>query len=107
MNLTTYLSAKPNKFVLTKPQLNLIAKLDDMGVTIDPSVITVVNPMTGYFANVDPLIVVLINWVYDTYKSYHNGSMNYRGTKIAIGTFDRVRHLILDLDKESFRNFID
>jgi hypothetical protein len=108
MNLTTF--AETTDLRLTKPQMNLLAKLDAMGLSIDnpgnPAVVA--NPHTGYKAMLNPLVGTLSNFVYKVYSTYgYSGTMNYRGTKVAIGTFDRVRMLILSLDKQAYSDFID
>ena len=108
MNLTEYLASLPTLRKLTKPQTNLIVKLDEMGLNIRPSDVLVTNPTNGYTASVDPLIACLINWVYETYRSYGSASgMKFCETKVSVQTFDRVRMLILNLDSKAFRDFID
>jgi len=104
MNLTQY---SLNFKTLSKPQMNLLAKLDEMGVIVDMDNRSVTNPTNGYTEMLDPAIATLVRWVYKVYRTYDNGKMNYNGTKVAIAIFDRVRYLILDLDKQAFRNFID
>jgi len=106
MNLTDYIKTS-DKFKLTKPQLNLVTKLESMGVTVDPLEDCVTNPHTCQAGSVDPLIAVLIKWVYSVYATYRNGKMSYRGIKVTVDNFDRVRMLILSLDKTAYRNFID
>jgi len=112
MKLTDYATLNENTFSgkkLTKPQLNLLAKLDGMGVTVESNLPrVVVNQVSGYSAPLTSFIATLVEWVYETYASYNfSGAMNYRGTPVAIGTFDRVRHLILAVDSRAFSNFID
>lgn len=113
MNLTEYITSKP--FVkLSKPQMNLLAKLDAMGVEVvsftgEDRIIT--NPVNGYSEAVNPFIAALVNWVYKTYKNYDGlpggNGLQFGGTPVAIGTFDRVRMLILSIDSEAYSNFID
>ena len=113
MNLSTYAAIRSNEIngkKLTHPQLNLLTKLDATGAQIDPDndVGGVTNPTNGYCADVGPFIAALINWVYKTYATYgYDGSMSYRGKRVTIQLFDRTRYLILALDNEAFRNFID
>jgi hypothetical protein len=106
MNLTDYAT---EHLSLTKPQMNLLAKLDAMGVNIpDPTnLVLVSNPTSEYTAALNPLVAALINWVYEVYSTYQFGTMKYGRVKVAIGTFDRVRYLILALDKQAFSDFID
>lgn len=112
MNLTSYLSHVDNRVngkALRKPDMNLVAKLDAMGVEVtDTNTHVVVNPVSGFAAPLDPFIAVLVNWTYKVYSTYDlNGSMNYRGTKVAIGTYDRIRMLVLLLDSKAYSNFLD
>ena len=109
MNLTDYATRYPLGVKLSKPNMNLLFKLDDMGVEVgNPSEPRrIENPSSGYVGAVNPFIATLIEWVYETYASYGSGHMHWRGTKVAIGTFDRVRYLILTVNKNDFRDFID
>lgn len=112
MKLTGYLSHVDNRIngkALRKPDLNLIAKLDEMGVEL-ANVNIAVNPVTGYVAHTDLFIATLVNWtfmVYATYDPVAMTPMTFRGKKVNLQTWDRVRHLILSLDKEVYYNFID
>ena len=114
MNLTAYnalFSNTINGKKLTAPQINLFAKLDEMGVkvtAIPGATQRCTNPVNGFSDEICPPIAALIEWVYEVYSTYGNGgTMSFRGTKVAIGTFDRVRMLILNLDSEAYSNFID
>ncbi len=111
MNLTEYISSQGNKFngkKLTQSQLNLLAKLDEMGVTVSPDGIAT-NPVSGYQKSINPFIASLVNWVHETYSTYSwtVGTMHYNGNKVAINTFDRVKMLVLSLDDEAYSDFID
>ena len=117
MNLTTYLNSVGNKIngkALRKPDLNLVAKLDVMNTYLAPDdwategLIPATNPITGYTAMLNPFIAALINWTFKTYSTYDfTGRMSYKGTKVAIGTYDRVRYLVLALDANAYSNFLD
>lgn len=110
MNLSDYSTRYPLTKKLTKPQANLLFKLDDMGVDVgNPSEPRrVQNPVSGYTEALNPFIATLVEWVYRTYSTYDfSGGMNYKGTKVAIGTYDRVRMLVLSLDSEVYSNFLD
>ncbi len=107
MNLITAAAKEGHK--LTTAQTNLLLKLEKMGVSIDMNETGVAtNPHTGYSHDVGALVATLVAWVHDTYSTYgFSGTMNWNGTKVAIGTFDRVRMLILSLNKSAYRDFID
>jgi hypothetical protein len=107
MNLLTYATLRNgvvNGKKLTKPQLNLLGKLDAMGVELTSAQdVLVTNPHNGYSAMLPPFVATLVNWVYEVYY----GPMTYRGTTVALQTFDRTRYLILALDSKVFSDFID
>ena len=106
---THYVSTFTNR-KLTQPQLNLLVKLDEMGLRVIENAMSVYveNPQSGYSELLYPLVAALVQWVYETYNTYgRSGTMNYRGVKVAIGTFDRVKMLILSLDSKVYSNFID
>jgi hypothetical protein len=115
MNLTEYLNLKGNVIngkKLRPADLNLIAKLDAMGVggLISGYPLNVLNPISGFTAALDPFIGALINWTFKVYSSYdpmEGNSMRFNGTKVAIGTYDRVRMLVLSIDSKAFINFLD
>ncbi len=119
MKLTDFAALNNNKVngnTLRKPDLNLLAKLDAMNVEIsDPLPRVVTNHGSGFSGPLHPLIAVLVEWVYETHSTYDetystygwSGGMSYNGVKVSIGTFDRIRYLILALDKDAFSDFID
>jgi hypothetical protein len=114
MNLISFVSQNDGAIEkggkkLTQPQKNLLGKLDAMGVEMSsigsPRVVT--NNNSGYVGLLHPFIAALVEWVYEVYSTYHFGPMHYRRTSVSIQTFDRVRYLILALDNQAFRDFID
>ncbi len=111
MNLTQLAVAKNVK--LTKPQANLLAKLDELGIVVDdntPDMLTALNPITGYRADHSALVTYLIRLTYKLIQSYENSptyTMTFNGKKVSIQTYDRVKMLILALDPAAYRNFID
>jgi hypothetical protein len=119
MNLTDLLNNVGNRIngtTLRKPDLNLVAKLDAMGITLkmgdlqSDGLVFTRNPVSRNTAMLNPFISALINWTFEVYSSYDpmaGDPMNYRGTKVAIGTYDRVRMLVLSLDSEAYSNFLD
>lgn len=111
MNLTALAQAKNVK--LTKPQANLLAKLDSYGVVVSdhvPDTLPTVNPVTGYQAELPALVSCLVRLTYKLIQSYEASptyQMTFNGHKVAIGTYDRVKGLILALDSKAYMNFID
>lgn len=100
-----------NGKTLTKPQSNLVQKLvEKYGVQFSEQPLTAIvyNPCTGVRFAVDENIAVLVSFVHLSYRNYSElGRMQYFGKPVAIGTFDRVRYLILALDASTYSNVID
>lgn len=114
ITLTAYLAKHGNTVngkKLRQPDLNLVAKLDAMGVTVPEHAETVYteNPVSGHSAMLNPFLAMLVQWTFRVYATYDfdTGGMNYKGTKVAISTYDRVKGLILSLDGSVYSNFID
>ena len=111
MNLTQLAAAKNVK--LTSPQANLLAKLDSYGAVVSdqvPDTLRTVNPITGYAEELPALVSCLVRLTYKLAQSYEtspNYQMTFNGHKVAIGTYDRVKSLILSLNPSAYRNFID
>jgi len=111
MNLTALAIAKNVK--LTKPQMNLLAKLDELGIVISDTPadkLHINNPITGYSAEVSYLVGCLVNLAYKLIRSYEQSptyTMTFNGKKVSIQTYDRVKMLILALDPAAYRDFID
>jgi hypothetical protein len=111
MNLTQLAAAKNVK--LTKPQANLLAKLDSYGVLVPenlPDMISTFNPVSGHREELPTLVAYLVRIVYMLTMSYESSptyTMTFNGHKVAIGTFDRVKMLVLSLNSKAYSNFID
>ena len=111
-SLTAYLTNVGNVIngkKLRPADLNLVAKLDAMGIYLpEGELVPTQNQVNGYTELLNPFLSALIKWTYKTYSTYDfSGSMNYKGTKVAIGTYDRVRMLVLSLDGNVYSNFLD
>jgi len=110
MNLTEYLVKNGNKIngkTLSQPDQNLLKKLDDLGVVVSFSGYAE-NPITGFTDTLDLLVAALVRFSYKVYSTYDfSGGMNFYGKKVAIGTYDRVKMLVLKLDNAAYSNFID
>ncbi len=111
MNLTELAIAK--KVKLTKPQMNLLAKFDRLGATVSDNpadTVHIVNRITGYTANVSYLVGMLVNLTYKLIESYEKSptyTMTFNGKKVSIDDYDRVKYLVLALDSDAYKNFID
>jgi hypothetical protein len=117
ITLTNYLTKHSNTIngkALRKPDLNLIAKLDKMRAGIEElpegDLAFTRNPVSGYSGLLDPFISYLIRWTFtvgSTYDPEGFGGMTFGKDKVAIGTYDRVRMLVLSLDNAAYSNFLD
>ena len=115
MNLADFViknngAISPNGVKLSKPQLNLVSQLDGMNVAHAFYGISeyTQNPISGYRAKLNPFTQLLVLWVYEVAHSQgFMGPMSFRGHKVSVQMFDRVRYLILAIDAEAFSNFID
>lgn len=112
MKLTDYLTQNGNTVngvKLTQPQLNLVAKIDDLGVDMASGLpVNVRNPITGFEDTLHPFIAALVELTQELSYSYSGiGPMNFEGHKVPIQTYDRIKYLVLALDSEAYGNFID
>lgn len=113
-SLTDY--AKSAGFKLTKPQSNLLAKLEAAAVRVNENrvtlgatgadVIVTQNLVSGYRAPLNPLISTLVEWVYTMTLKYER-QMSFAGLGFTNAEYDRVRYTILAWDSEAYSNFID
>lgn len=100
--------------VLTKPELNLVAKLQSKyGIVVDLNDNTTVelhNRFTGFAVQTTKFVAALYHFTISSIMSYEmsNGNkMTYNGVPVAIGTYDRVRYLILKLDRKAYSELVD
>lgn len=111
LSLTSLAAATGVK--LTKPQSNLIAKLDNYGVAIacdaEPtSTLTVANPVSGYSADLPVFVAALVLLCYRLMASYErSGTMSFNGHSVPISVYDRTKYLVLALNPSAYQNFID
>lgn len=98
-----------NTITLSKPESNLLSKLtDDYGLVVSDSNTTAVNMFTGQEFTASPLAAALVNFLNVAYRNYNLfGKMYFNSKPVAIGTYDRVKYLLLKVDKETYFNTID
>ena len=98
-----------NEIVLTTPQINLLKKVEALGVIIDATVTSALNPVTGVtLENLHPLVARLCRLIYQLYATYdRSGTMSYNGHPVSIQTFDRIKYLVLDVDNKAYSELID
>ena len=103
-----------NGQTLTTPEKNLLAKLQTKyGFDVTGSqgeANTRVNRVIGVTSKpLNPLVAALVDFIYECYDAYerNNYQMTYNGKDVAIGTFDRVKYLVLKLDSQAYGDLID
>ena len=105
--MTLPLSARTaiNGILLTKPEMNLLKKLETKhGVTVDDHQLVVTNAFTGVEVTVGPVVAALVRFVQDT---AYTTDFTYGGKKVAVQDFDRSRMLVLRLDQEAYYAVLD
>jgi len=107
MKLTEYTSA--NGIVLTKPESNLLEQLSEKyGLLASENQVVARNSFTGTEFSANPLSAALVNFLNVAYRNYALFSkMYFNNTPVSINTYDRVKYLLLKLDKETYFNTID
>lgn len=98
---------------LTKPETNLLNKLAEK-YGVNPSgfqdEVELFNRFTGVSVKTTPLVAMLYNFTIDAISSYEmrgDGKMFYNNVPVAIDTYDRVRYLILKLDRKAYYDLVD
>jgi hypothetical protein len=94
---------------LTKPEQNLLNKLNaEYGLVVNDSLTAAVNPLNGVTVQTTPLVAALIRFTQVAYQSYGLfGKMAFRQKPVSIQTYDRVRYLVLKLDKNAYAQVLD
>jgi hypothetical protein len=94
---------------LTKPENNLLNKLTtEYGLLVNDSLTAAVNPLNGVTVQTTPLVAALIRFTQVAYQSYELfGKMTFRHKPVSIQTYDRVRYLVLKLDKNAYAEVLD
>ena len=107
MKLTDYTTL--NGISLTKPESNLLEKLDiKYGLIVNPYETTAINMCSGSKFTVSPLSAALVKFLNEAYRTYALfGTMHFNGNTVAVGTFDRVKYLLMKLDIDTYSNTID
>jgi hypothetical protein len=108
MNLLTidYINGKK----LTQVQKNFLKTLHDRyAVRVDTEEFEIRrNPVNGSPSHpLHPVVAALVDVVLIAYNNYSNGEMSVNGVKMAVGTFDRCKLLVLALDVKAYSALID
>jgi hypothetical protein len=98
-----------NNITLSKPETNLVSKLTaDYGLVVNDSVTTAVNRLNGVQVQTTPLVAALIRFAQIAYLSYElYGKMSFKQKPVSIQTYDRVRYLVLKLDRNAYAEVLD
>jgi len=107
MKLTEYTSA--NGISLTQPESNLLNQLSEKyGLLASANETIARNSFTGDEFTTNPLSAALVKFLNVAYRNYNLFNKMYFGsTPVTINTYDRVKYLLLKLDKETYFNTID
>jgi hypothetical protein len=94
---------------LTKPQMNLLGKLQDKyRLAVHSSHNVVRNRVTGASLVLsDPVVGCLVEFCQVAYANYERGNMSVNGVPVAIGIFDRVKYLVLAVDSGAYSEMLD
>jgi hypothetical protein len=100
---------------LTKPEINLLAKLEaDYGLSISYDILAsaavigktmVINRFSGAAAHTNILFKVLSDFIYDIDNQLLG--MTYKGKKVPVSIFDRTRYFCLKIDKAAYYAILD
>jgi hypothetical protein len=98
-----------NNIALSKPETNLLNKLTaEYGLIVNDSLTAAVNPLSGASVQTTPLVAALIRFTQVAYQSYELfGRMSFKHKAVSIQTYDRVRYLVLKLDKNAYAEVLD
>lgn len=104
MKLTDIKSPYQGK-TLGKAQINLLAKLESLGVQIGTIREVRANRFSGVTKELDPLAVALFDFVMETNTGF--APLSYRGQPVAVSYFDRARYLFLALWPDEYYDLLD
>ncbi len=106
--------AELNGVELKTSEINLLTKLEEKyGAGLDcfaQGPVTLANRFTGATVKTTRLVAMLYKFTIESITSYElrgDGKMFFRGKPVAIDTYDRVRYLILKLDKNAYYELVD
>lgn len=105
MNLSSIQSPYKGK-KLSKPQLNLLAKLESFGVTLGENPDKRANTFSGVIHELDPLAVALFDFIIKANGSRFGG-LSFNGHKVNVNDWDRARYLFLHLWPDQYYDLID
>lgn len=105
--------AELNGVELTKPEANLLVKLEQhYGARLSdlPGPIALRNRFTGVGVETTRLVAMLYLFTIEAISNYErrgDGKMFVRNVRVPIGIYDRVRYLILKLDRNAYYDLVD
>lgn len=107
MNKLTSIIAVNGK-ALTKPQLNLLAKLETFGVALGDNNQFVTNTMSGVQRELVPLAVALYAFILRGHMNYLlNGQLSYNGHTFPASFWVSTRYFFLTFWPSEYFDLID
>lgn len=101
----------PSNIKLSKADLNLLNKVyEAYNVEAHEDVSYGVNPTSGVSMDVNPTVAALVEFVHTAYANYARSAsytMTYNTKRVPINVFDRVKYLVLKLDRRAYGELID
>jgi hypothetical protein len=109
--IKTLIKFLPTNVKISDADIRLVEKIaNTYGVEAYADVDYGVNPISGVTLNVNPTVAALVEFIHTAYFNYSrsaNYRMTYNNKLVAIGVFDRVKYLVLKLDRNAYSNLID
>jgi hypothetical protein len=100
-NLIKQQSGKP----LSKSQINLLAKLETLGVVVGNDSQVRTNPFSGVSCNLTPLAVALYDFVVKAYGS--RAGLTFNGKTLSVSTWDNTRYLFMAIWPDEYFKLLD
>ncbi len=94
-------SGKP----LSKSQINLLAKLEKLGVVVGNDSQVRTNPFSGVSCNLTPLAVALYDFVTKAYGS--RMGLVFNGQTVSVSTWDSSRYLFMAIWPDEYFKLLD
>jgi hypothetical protein len=101
----------PTNIKLSNADVNLLNKIADAySVKAHEDVSYGRNPMTGATMDVNPTVAALVEFIHTAYANYARSTsytMTYNTKRVPINLFDRIKYLVLKLDRRAYGELID
>ncbi len=91
---------------LSKPQTNLLIKMDKLCVPAPATPEPRKNPYSGAIHTLSPLGCALYDFIVES-RGTRMGPLSYKGNKVNVAEWDRARYLFLELYPDEYYSLID